>query len=399
MKSQSVSVRSWEYLDGGIIVLNGGERTLRVHPNMPLWIVAGNMARAVNRDQGPGKTFVLSLTDRCNIRCDFCCHPYQNSELASGDCLRMVEEACALPFDEICVTGGEPYLRRALVYELAALCRSRGRLFGSITNGYWARDRSNAFRLAHEMVENGVARVTFSWDPSHGAFVNPQAVQNGIDACMEAGMRVTLAGSFKARDDCHRNYGIDVSLYQNYSNFAVVESYIAPAGWGKSLLNLYHAPVSQQEAETFRCPGCYGEELVVYALDGLVQPCCSVHAGYEMPNLRIGDWRKQSVAQLKDAQQGDGFYRVIVDGGFKLLYEILRERAPDVFVRLPDAKSALSSCHLCESIMVSADARRIRQVCDEYVKDRLVGWVRANADYLSGIFAEAEGSLGETTPG
>jgi len=243
------------------------------------------------------------------------------------------------------------------------------------------------------MVERGVARVTFSWDPSHGEFIAPQTIQNGIDACMHAGMRVCLTGSFKGKDDCHENYGIDVTAYKEYDSFAVVNSYVLPAGQGKHLTDLYHAPVTEMEAATFICPGRDGQELVVYAQDGLVQPCCSVNAGYDMPNLRVGDWREQSVVELLDAQQGDGFFRVIVDGGFKLLYEIIQDRAPDLYPQLPASRTAISPCHLCEMLMTGPSALRIRQICDEYVTDRLIGEIIANSDIFRKLLPPPDGTV------
>ncbi|MCI0688751.1 MAG: hypothetical protein L0Y54_16170 [Sporichthyaceae bacterium] len=66
--------------------------------------------------------------------------------------------------------------------------------------------------------------------------------------------------------------------------------------------------------------GRFDRELVVYARDGLAQPCCSIYAGYDMPELRIGDGRRQSVAELLDAQQSDGYFAVVADGGFAFLY-------------------------------------------------------------------------------
>lgn len=378
----------WEYQEGGRIVFDGGAKTILVHPNMPRWIIEENMARIANKSDRPLKAFALVITDRCNLRCDFCCHPSQNSSIPETDCIRMVEEACELPFDEICVTGGEPYLRRNLVYKLANICKQSGRLFGSITNGYWAKDRGKAFALANEMLENGITRVTFSWDPSHGEFVSSQTIQNGIDACMHAGMRVCLTGSFKTKDDCHANYGIDVSPYNDFANFSVRASCVVPAGRGKTLERVYRVPISLTEAEGFRCPGWKAQELSVFAKHGLVQPCCSVHVGYDMPNLRIGDWRTQSVRELLDSQQGDPYYRIIVDGGFYFLYEVLSEQAPDIRKRLPSFGNVVSPCHLCEAIMTGPVATRVREICDRYLTERLVEVVRANADQLGLIFPE-----------
>lgn len=382
---QRYVVRSWDYLSGGVISVNEGDRIVRVHPNMPRWIVDISMQRQTESTSGPRRAFVLSVTDRCNIRCDFCCHPFMNSAIDEQDCVRMVGEACRLLFDEICVTGGEPYTRRPLVYRLASLCRDNGRLFGSITNGFWAKDRDRAFRLASEMVDRGVARVTFSWDPSHGEFIDPSTVQNGVDACMEAGMRVCLTGSFKTLEERHADYGIDVSEYEQYNNFTLVRSLVAPAGRGKELTDLTRPPAMNQTVEAMVCPSRHIQELVVYARDGLAQPCCSIYAGYDMPELRIGDWRRQSVAGLLDAQQGDGYFRVISDGGFALLYELLQDRAPDIAARLPDPAAALSVCQLCESVMTGPDARRIREICNAYVTEQLNATILRNAGLLASL--------------
>ncbi|MBO1413029.1 radical SAM protein [Streptomyces sp. FH025] len=380
-------VRSWEYRDGGVVSINDGETVVRVHPNVPYWAIAANMACGADLKSGPARIFALSVTDRCNIACDFCCHPYLDSALSEQDCVRMVQEACELPFDEICVTGGEPYTRRRLVYRLASICKERGRLFGSITNGFWARNRERAFLIAENMIEHGVARVTFSWDPSHGEFVAPQTVQNGIDACMRAGLRVCLTGSFKEDGDCHANYGIDVSAYEQYANFSLVAGHAEPAGRGKDL-DLRLRTVSPDAAQNLICPGRGVQELVVYARDGLAQPCCSIYAGYDMPQLRIGDWRRQSVADLLDAQEGDAYFRVIADGGFRLLYEILAERAPDLAARLPDPRDALSACQLCESVMTGPDAATIRRICDEYLTERLNAVVLDNAQLLAALLPD-----------
>lgn len=373
-----------DVLRGGIISINKGEQTFRVHPNFQKWILDLHIEHALRGQKY--SAFVLSITDRCNIKCDYCCHPYLDSALSEVDSVRMVSEACRLPFSEIAATGGEPFIRRQLIYRLAGICKENRKLFGTITNGFWARRRPRAFDLACDMVTNGIARVTFSWDPSHGEFVDPATIQNGIDACMSAGMRVTLAGSFKDPNDQHENYGIDVSEYTDYANFRVARANVAPAGWGKNLKGFHRDVPSRRERTNFRCPAFAGDELVVYARDGLTQPCCSVHAGYDMPALRIGDWRTETVAQLYDAHRGDGFYRLIADAGFDLLYQVINKRAPEIGRQLPQPEEALSACELCEKLMQSPVARRVREICDEEITDRLLNTFEQNAEKFSLLF-------------
>ena len=75
------------------------------HPNTPQRL----RSLAPPKDRKVLAIFVLSITDRCNIACDFCCHPYMDSEIASDDAERLVHEAVHEDFDEIGITGGETF--------------------------------------------------------------------------------------------------------------------------------------------------------------------------------------------------------------------------------------------------------------------------------------------------
>jgi hypothetical protein len=318
-------------------------------------------------------TFVLSITDRCNIRCDFCCHPYMDSQFDAADAERLVEEACGQDFDEICLTGGEPFLRRSLLLSLARRARVGDMMFGAITNAYWAKSPDAARCVAAELAEAGVARVTVSWDPSHGEFVSAEKAQWAVDALMAAGLRVSLVGSFKQAGETHADHGFDLTAHTPYANFRVVTHSVSPAGEGAALeLDRWDRPPLGERAakgDPIHCPSRSVEELVLYSDGGLTQPCCSIYAGYKAPALSLGDWRAHSVADLKRLWQGDGFFTLVREGGFVGLYDVVRERDPALAERLPDFATMHDSCELCAAIMASPEGPAVRRVASEHVLD------------------------------
>ncbi len=113
----------------------------------------------------PLRNLRLSVTDRCNLRCQYCMPGDEYVWLPREDLLRF-EEMTALTeifteigVDKVRLTGGEPLLRRdlpVLVQMLAALPRLRD--LAITTNGILLAQEAQALRDA------GLHRVTVSLD-------------------------------------------------------------------------------------------------------------------------------------------------------------------------------------------------------------------------------------------
>lgn len=107
----------------------------------------------------------LSVTDRCNLRCQYCMPEEHYTWLPRADLLtfeeisRLADLFIELGVDKIRLTGGEPLLRRdlpALVRLLAA--RPGIRDLALTTNGVLLADQAEALRAA------GLHRITVSLD-------------------------------------------------------------------------------------------------------------------------------------------------------------------------------------------------------------------------------------------
>lgn len=148
----------------------------------------------------PLRSLRVSVTDRCNLRCQYCM-PEQDYVWLPRDSLLTFEEIGTLVdtftpmgVDRVRITGGEPLLRRdlpSLVAQLAA--RPAVRDLALTTNGVLLADHANALRRA------GLHRITVSLDTLHRqrflALTRMDHIHRvfaGIDAAAAAGLPLKL---------------------------------------------------------------------------------------------------------------------------------------------------------------------------------------------------------------
>jgi cyclic pyranopterin phosphate synthase len=113
----------------------------------------------------PLRSLRVSVTDRCNLRCQYCMPEAEYAWLPREDLLdfeeihRLVDVFAALGVDKVRLTGGEPLLRRGLP-DLVRLLAGDGRIkdLALTTNGVLLADQADALRDA------GLMRVTVSLD-------------------------------------------------------------------------------------------------------------------------------------------------------------------------------------------------------------------------------------------
>jgi len=107
----------------------------------------------------------LSVTDRCNLRCQYCMPAEGVAKLSHNDILsfeelrRIAGQAVALGIEKIRITGGEPLVRRGVVGFLATLAAIPGlKEMVLTTNGLLLRE------MAAELRRAGVQRLNVSLD-------------------------------------------------------------------------------------------------------------------------------------------------------------------------------------------------------------------------------------------
>jgi cyclic pyranopterin phosphate synthase len=143
----------------------------------------------------PLRSLRISVTDRCNLRCQYCMPEPDYAWLPRETLLTFDELAnvagafAALGVDRIRVTGGEPLLRRNLPALIEKLARTAGLTdLAMTTNGVLLAGKAASLRAA------GLHRITVSLDTLHRArfraltgFDEHASVLAGIDAAARAG--------------------------------------------------------------------------------------------------------------------------------------------------------------------------------------------------------------------
>lgn len=140
--------------------------------------------------------FRISVTDRCNLRCEYCM-PAKGIELLNHNDILSFEEIAAITrtavkmgIDKVRITGGEPLVRKGIAYLIKLLSKIDGIVDLSLTtNGQLLGEYANS------LAEAGLQRINISLDtcdPVHyfkltrgGDISN---VVKGIIAAQKAGL-------------------------------------------------------------------------------------------------------------------------------------------------------------------------------------------------------------------
>jgi cyclic pyranopterin phosphate synthase len=136
----------------------------------------------------------ISVTDRCNLRCTYCMSEEvvfmdKHELLSFEEITRFVEIAAPLGIDKICLTGGDPLLRRDLPRLVAMLCKVPGiKDVGLTTNGILLA------HLAQPLFDAGLRRINISLDTLDPQRFRQVARRDGLDKVLEGIQAAKKAG-------------------------------------------------------------------------------------------------------------------------------------------------------------------------------------------------------------
>lgn len=138
----------------------------------------------------------ISVTDRCNLRCTYCMPEEGVTSISHADILRyeeilqVVREAVSMGIDKVRITGGEPLVRKGVVYLVEQIAQVPGITdFGLTTNGILLDLYADALARA------GLHRINISLDtldPERYSAItrggDVSKVLKGIEAAQRAGL-------------------------------------------------------------------------------------------------------------------------------------------------------------------------------------------------------------------
>lgn len=119
------------------------------------------------------KSVDLEITNRCNLRCKYCSHFSSDGDvdqdLATEEWLQFFEELRRCAVMEVCLQGGEPFIRKDFKDLVAGIVKNRMR-FSVLSNGTLITDDLSAFLATTGRCNSVQVSIDGSVDTTHDTF-------------------------------------------------------------------------------------------------------------------------------------------------------------------------------------------------------------------------------------
>jgi len=260
--------------------------------------------------------------------------------------------------DGVCVTGGEPLLRKDTTIRTIRLTRCLGLRSSMVTNGYWYRSAESADRVCRELDDAGLQKLAVSFDRFHDRIVS----SSSLDRLLAAGARTSICFQLQYcgdRDD--EAYRIATAAAKRYG-VELLSSVVLPFGRGRNL-----ATRSSVSVATVPDDPCGVAVRPVLTPEGELFTCCGPArgaAGNSPLRLKVRD--AGYVGDALSAGAVDPILNVIhVHGPHALLKRLHPATQERVAERLLDS----SICSLCRSI--TDDEHAVHELSTALEEDRI----------------------------
>jgi hypothetical protein len=290
-------------------------------------------------------TLVLVYGMACPLKCDFCCHPveeYGPVKMTVDEAIDWIGQAAHVAsVKRVVFTGGEPFLYYRDLLAILEATQHVGLPVRIVTAAHWATDVEKAMALLRPLKERGLAELSVSTDPSHQAFVPRAYAEYAIQAAQKLGLICEIAAVFWHPG---QNLNAVVTIPDGVGQ---VVHLAVPIGRGK------HRAVSPAEygIEPSRFGACGRPrqfDVTIYP-DGNVYPCCS--GGFNIQaKLSFGNLGQEPLSVIIDRIHHDRYVRVLFSLGLTPIYELARQKFPELLAELPDPSPYVSICQLCARI-------------------------------------------------
>lgn len=295
----------------------------------------------------------------CNLTCDHCIT--DSSPHARGDLeWSRIEGAIrsAAPYvDGVCVTGGEPLLRRETTMRVIRLTRALGLGSSIVTNGYWARDGSEAARVFSELEDAGLDRLAVSFDRFHDRLVSSSSLNTLLATGADTSIEIQLQYCGDRQDDAYR---IALEAATRHG-IALKTAEVLPFGRGRRLARATRVNVNAISRDP-----CGVVVRPVFTPEGELFTCCGPARGSSQGSpLRLGP----STASLAGALRSgscDPILNAIHCQGPRALFDRLSQQTRD---RVADRVINHSICALCRAI--TDDDAAVGELRDALEHDRV----------------------------
>lgn len=206
-------------------------------------------------------------------------------------CRQIVKTAKCLGFKRLGFSGGEPFLYRELLLELAEIACENSIKFVISTNGYWGKDSKEAESLVRRLQDNGLIKLQLSYDMEHSKYVKDQAIYNILRACKSVDLPVVLSTTYYPGEKRIN----ELLNFSDFENIELCEGEVLNVG--KARRNVLR--MARNIADISPIGRCIKTLQFTVNFDGEIYPCCSV--GGFTKGLSIGNIATEKLDNLTNA--------------------------------------------------------------------------------------------------
>lgn len=299
----------------------------------------------------------ILLTFQCNLTCSHClfeCGPSQTECLSTPQVKHLIDQACGVStIKSISFSGGEPFI---LGEELAEVVRYASRVgFDTecVTNSYWAKSESTAYKRLTILKDAGLSVISLSVDDFHQEQLPLRYVRNAYWAAQDLGLRVALITSTHRSGNLRRlkiKERIGDAQIHNARQTAgrnrlpqtiLIQSAFMPAGRGANI------PAEERE---------YKDELSTGPCTSILRDLSVLPSGRLLPCCSISDISQSgTTGTLFESSLPDLLGEMIKNP----LFSILSRQGPAGLRKKlghGPQRRYTSECHLCHELLSSHDS-------------------------------------------
>lgn len=305
-------------------------------------------------------TLGIQVTNTCNMTCDHCItdsSPQARGDL-SWDQIEAAIRSAAPHIDGVCVTGGEPLLRKDLTLRTIQLTRALGLRSSMVTNGYWARSSSEADSVCGELEYAGLQKLAVSFDRFHDRIVSGFS----LDTLLAAGAKTVIEvqvqycgdcgdDAYRIAEDAARRHGVELATAE-----------VLPFGRGRQIARKGSVDIDAVPDEP-----CGVAVRPVLTPEGELFTCCGPArgaAGYSP--LRLGEGNARDTGDALSAGAIDPVLNMIHNQGPRAL---LTHLSPSTRERVAGRLLDASICSLCRA--VTDDEEAVAELAGALEPDRI----------------------------
>ena len=300
-------------------------------------------------------TLTILTTYRCNAACEQCCFESNPSIKGRLSLVTMKTRICDAKtsfttLQLVVFSGGECFLLKHDLFAAISYASDLGLKTRCVTNGFWGKTPNRACETVQSLVEAGVTEINISTGLDHQKWVPFSSVETAAKALVEAGIRtlVTIEKDSPTSQCVFAAFSSPVfkALLEKHSKLFMVQC----NSWMPFKESGEFRGVSQDQSQLYE--GCKQifRILVVTPHDHL-SACCGLTLEH-IPEMKLGDLRKTSMAELFEKQLDD-FLKIWihVDGPATIITRLFGD----------EANAALKPVsHICQACAIMHKHPKVR---------------------------------------